>query len=66
MGINYGLNRVRFISPVRAGSKIRAHFTLQSVKDLSDGLEIVYAVTVEGEGLEKPICVAEWVVRSYR
>ena len=66
MGINYGLNRVRFVSPVRAGSRIRAHFTLQSLKELSDGVEIVYGVTVEGEGLEKPICVAEWVVRSYR
>jgi len=66
MGINYGLNRVRFVSPVRAGSQIRAHFTLQSLKELSDGVEIVYGVTVEGEGLEKPICVAEWVVRSYR
>ncbi|HEV2962992.1 MAG TPA: MaoC family dehydratase [Candidatus Angelobacter sp.] len=66
MGINYGLNRVRFVSPVRAGSRIRAHFVLQSLKELEDGVEIVYAVTVEGEGLEKPACVAEWVVRSYR
>ena len=66
MGINYGLNRVRFVSAVRSGSRIRAHFTLQSLKELPDGVEIVYAVTVEGEGLEKPACVAEWVVRSYR
>jgi acyl dehydratase len=66
MGINYGLNRVRFVSPVRSGSKIRAHFTLQSLKELSDGVEIIYAVTVECEGSEKPCCVAEWVVRSYK
>jgi len=67
MGINYGLNRVRFVSAVRSGSRIRAHFTLQSLKEVADnGVEIVYAVTVECEGSEKPCCVAEWVVRSYR
>lgn len=66
MGVNYGLNRLRFVSPVRAGARIRARFTLQSTKDFGGGLEIVYAVTVEGESLEKPICVAEWVVRYYR
>ena len=67
MGINYGMNRVRFVSPVRAGSRIRAHFTLQSLKEVQDnGVEIVYAVTVECEGSEKPGVVAEWVVRSYR
>lgn len=66
MGVNYGLNRLRFVSPVRAGARIRARFTLQSTKDFGGGLEIVYAVTVEGENLEKPICVAEWVVRYYR
>jgi acyl dehydratase len=66
MGVNYGLNRLRFPSAVRAGSRIRAHFTLQAVKELADGVEIVYAVTVECEGSEKPCCVAEWVVRSYR
>ena len=67
MGINYGLNRVRFVSAVRSGSRIRAHFTLQSLKEVADnGVEIVYAITVECEGSEKPCCVAEWVVRSYR
>jgi acyl dehydratase len=66
MGINYGLNRLRFVSPVRSGSRIRARFTLQSLKDFGEGLEIVYSVTVEGEGLSKPCCVAEWVVRYYR
>jgi acyl dehydratase len=67
MGINYGLNRVRFVSAVRSGARIRAHFTLQSLKEVADnGVEIVYAVSIECEGSEKPCCVAEWVVRSYR
>jgi acyl dehydratase len=68
MGINYGLNRLRFISPARAGTRIRARFTLQSLQEFGEreGLEIVYLVTVEGEGYPKPCCVAEWVVRYYR
>jgi acyl dehydratase len=66
MGINYGLNRLRFVSPVRSGSRIRARFVLQSIKDFGEGLEIVYLVTVEGENLQKPCLVAEWVVRYYR
>lgn len=66
MAINYGLNRVRFVAPVRSGMKIRALITLQSIKDLPEGIEAAYAITVEGEGGEKPCCVAEWVVRYYR
>jgi acyl dehydratase len=66
MGINYGLNRLRFVSPVRAKTCIRARFTLQSMKDFGEGVEIVYLVTVEGEGSAKPCLVAEWVVRYYR
>jgi acyl dehydratase len=67
MGVNYGLNRLRFVSPLRAGSKVRARFALQSVKDVEpNGIETVYAVTVEGENAEKPVCVAEWVTRYYR
>lgn len=65
MGINYGLNRVRFPSAVRADSKVRAHFTLQSVRELPDAVEAVFSVTVESEGTDKPCCVAEWVVRYY-
>jgi acyl dehydratase len=64
--INYGLNRVRFPSPVRAGSRIRGHFTLLSIMDLGDALEPVFSVVVECEGTDKPCCVAEWVVRYYR
>lgn len=66
MGINYGLNRLRFVSPVRSGSRIRARYVLQSVKDFGGGLEIVYLVTVEGENSTKPCLVAEWVVRYYQ
>jgi acyl dehydratase len=64
--INYGLNRVRFPSPVRAGSRIRGRFTLASLKDLGDAVELVFSVTVECEGSDKPCCVAEWIVRNYR
>jgi len=66
LGVNYGLNRVRFVSPVRAGSNIRACVVLQSVKDVQDGMEAVFNATVEIEGGEKPCCVAAWVVRYYR
>jgi len=66
LGVNYGLNRVRFVSPVRAGSNIRARITLQSLKDVSPaGVEVVFNTTVEVEGGEKPCCVAEWVARYY-
>ena len=65
MAVNYGLNRVRFPSPVRADSKIRGRFLLLSVKEVSDALEAVFAVTLEIEGTEKPCCVAEWIVRYY-
>jgi acyl dehydratase len=66
LGVNYGLNRVRFVSPVRAGSNIRARIMLQSLKDVPDGMEAVFNATVEVEGGGKPCCVAEWVVRYYR
>ncbi len=65
MGVNYGLNRVRFPAPVRAGARIRARVALDSLKDFPDGGEAVFSFTVEWEGSEKPCCVAEWVVRFY-
>lgn len=65
MGINYGLNRVRFPSPVRADSQIRARVGLQSLKELPDALEAVFSVSLEVQGSEKPCCVAEWIVRYY-
>ena len=68
--VNYGLNRVRFPAPVHAGAKIRARFTLQSLKDISNAREAVFSVVVEGQGKdgqaqEKPCCVAEWLIRYY-
>jgi len=65
LAVNYGLNRVRFPSPVRAESKIRGRFTLQSLKDVSDAREAVFSVVMEDQGQGKPCCVAEWVVRYY-
>jgi acyl dehydratase len=64
--INYGLNRVRFPSAVRAGSRVRGRFALAALKDIGDAIELVLSVTVECEGSDKPACVAEWVVRHYR
>jgi len=65
MGINYGLNRLRFASPVPSGSRIRAHFTLQSVEDVTGGYQVIWAVKVEIEGSPKPCLAAEWLVRYY-
>jgi acyl dehydratase len=65
MSVNYGLNRVRFPSAVRADSKIRVRFTLQSLEDVPDALEAVFDARVEVQGSDKPCCVAEWVVRYY-
>ncbi len=61
--INYGLNRVRFPSPVPEGSRIRSRFVLQSFKELPDALEVIFLATVEVEDARKPSCVAEWIVR---
>ncbi len=65
MGINYGLNRVRFPAAVQVGSRIRARFVLQSMRDVGDATEAIYSITVEGQRAEKPCCVAELVVRYY-
>jgi acyl dehydratase len=61
--INYGLNRVRFPAPVRAGEKIRARIRLQACKELPGSVEAIYEITIEAEGAEKPSCVAEWILR---
>lgn len=65
MGINYGLNKVRFPSPVPSGAQIRARATLQSIKDIPGGLQLLWVVSVEREGGDKPCCVAEWLLRQY-
>jgi acyl dehydratase len=65
MGINYGLNKLRFVSPVPSGSRIHARCTLQAVEDVAGGWQITWAVTVESENATKPSLVAEWLVRYY-
>ncbi|HEX8000544.1 MAG TPA: MaoC family dehydratase [Pyrinomonadaceae bacterium] len=65
MGINYGLNRVRFISPVPAGARIRGRFVLTAVEEIKGGVQAMWGATVEREGGDKPACVAEWLVRYY-
>ncbi|MEU5272279.1 MaoC family dehydratase [Streptomyces hygroscopicus] len=65
MGINYGLNKVRFPSPVPVGSRLRATGRIVEVTEVKDGVQMTLAVTVEREGGDKPVCVAESVVRFY-
>ena len=66
MGVNYGLNRVRFISPVPSGSRVRARFTLQKFEKLADGsIQVTWNTVVERDGSEKPVLVAEWLGRHY-
>jgi len=66
MSINYGTNRVRFPAPVPAGSRLRARVTVASVDDIPGGEQVVLVITVEREGEEKPVCVAETVQRRLR
>ena len=66
MGVNYGLDRVRFPAPVRVGSRIRARATINSLDKLSDeAVQLVTRVTIEVEGSDKPACVADMVSRYY-
>ena len=65
MGVNYGLNKVRFTSPVPAGAKIRGRFTLAKYEKLDGGVQTTWSVTVEREGGEKPAMVAETISRHY-
>jgi acyl dehydratase len=65
MGVNYGLNKVRFPAPVPVGSRIRAGAMIKEVEDIAGGLQLVNEITIEREGGSKPCCVAETVVRYY-
>lgn len=66
MGINYGLNRVRFTSPVPVDSRVRARFTLQKFEKIEgNGVQVTWSVVVEIEGAAKPALVAEWLGRHY-
>ncbi|MEU7800088.1 MaoC family dehydratase [Micromonospora arborensis] len=65
MGVNYGLNRVRFPAPVRVGAAVRATATIAEVSPVIGGVQLVAAVTVESDSGGKPVCVAETVSRLY-
>ena len=65
MGVNYGLNKVRFPAPVPVGSKVRARVTLKDVEEIAGGLQNTVTVPIEREGGDKPVCIAEWVTRAY-
>ena len=65
MGINYGLNKLRFPAPVRVGSSVRATSTLQEVTDVGDAVQLVVKTVVHVAGSEKPAAVAESVSRYY-
>lgn len=63
--VNYGLNKVRFTSPVPVGSRLRGRLTLAEASEVAGGLQILWAVTIEREGEERPACVAESITRIY-
>jgi acyl dehydratase len=65
MGINYGSNRVRFVSPVRVGSAVRAVMHLTALDEMPDAIQLTGRVTVEIQGAEKPAAVAETLTRFY-
>ncbi len=65
LGVNYGLNRLRFTAPVRVDSRLRARFVLSDLQNIDGGVQMVWAVTIECEGSDKPVLVAEWLGRRY-
>ena len=65
MAVNYGLNKVRFPAPVPVGSRLRARIKLLTVDDIPGGAQVSWEVTMEREGSEKPVCVAESIARRY-
>ncbi len=66
MGVNYGLNKVRFTAPVPVGSRLRARMKLLAAEPMEPaGMQMIWEVTVDCEGLAKPVCIAESIVRRY-
>lgn len=65
MSVNYGLNRVRFTAPVPSGSRLRARVTLSKLEKVDGGVQLLWGVTVEREGGDRPCLIAEWLVRHY-
>jgi acyl dehydratase len=65
MGVNYGLNKLRFPAPVLVGKRVRARATLNNVEDVPGGMQVTVGISFEVEGSEKPVCVAEGLFRYY-
>ena len=65
LSVNYGLNKVRFPAPVPVGSKVRGRLLLKEVEDIEGGVQVTWVVTIEREGGDKPVCVAESIARRY-
>lgn len=65
MGLNYGLNKVRFTAPVRSGNRVRGRFVLAKVGDVDGGFQLTFGITIEIEGQQRPALVAESIVRRY-
>ena len=65
MGVNYGLNKVRFTAPVPAGARIRGRFTLAKYEKIDGGVQVTWKVTMEREGGDKPVCIAESIGRHF-
>jgi acyl dehydratase len=65
LAVNYGLNRVRFPAPVLSDSTIRARIFLSVCRELPDCIEATFTVTIENDRSDKPLCVAEWIIRYY-
>jgi len=65
MGVNYGLNKVRFTNATKAGARIRAKFTLKEVIDITGGFRYINNAVIEIEGEEKPACIAEMIAQVY-
>jgi acyl dehydratase len=65
IGVNYGLDKVRFPAPLPAGSRVRARWTLRRAEPVAGGWQLAWQATVEAEGQPKPVCVAEFLFRAY-
>ena len=65
MGVNYGLNKLRFPSPVMIGKRVRARATLNNVEDIADGIQVTVGISFEVQDSDKPVCVAEGLYRYY-
>ena len=65
LSVNYGLNKVRFPGPVPVGSRVRGRMALKDIEDIESGVQVTWTVTIEREGGDKPVCVAESIARRY-